>query len=308
MKRINIIVWDNGAGLSRDRDILYDILTDAGFQVTINGYSSCPKKVRHLTYDVNIFIECLHHEWFWHAHVNVLIPNPEWFQDKWHPDLTRLDRVLCKTEDAQKTFDELGCKTEFISFSSVDRLDDKYEKSYEKYFHLAGRSTQKGTRPLIELWSRYPEWPTLTIVQNPETAEVTSVDNIRHIVKYVDDTLLQFYQNVHGVHLCPSESEGYGHYIGEALSCGALTVTTNAPPMNELVTAERGILIDYHASNPKNLGTNYYVDVEDMERKVKQVLSMDISVKKQLGENARKWYEQNNQFFRGRIVEIMENL
>ena len=294
--------------MSRDKDILNEILTDAGFRVTINGHNSFPKNVRHPTYDVNIFIEQLHHEWFRHAHVNVLIPNPEWFQVEWHPDLTRLDIVLCKTKDAQKTFNKLGCKTAFISFSSVDRLDDKYEKSYEKFFHLAGRSVQKGTRQLIELWSRYPEWPALTIIQNPIRANVTVIDNIRHIVEYVDDTLLQSYQNMHGVHLCPSEAEGYGHYIGEALSCGALTLTTNAPPMNELVTTERGVLIDYHASRPKNLGTNYYVDVEDMERKVKQVLSMDISVKKRLGQNARKWFEQNDKFFRGRIVEIMENL
>lgn len=37
------------------------------------------------------------------------------------------------------------------------------------------------------------------------------------------------------VHVCPSSREGFGHYINEARSVGALVVTIAAGPMNELV-------------------------------------------------------------------------
>ena len=59
----------------------------------------------------------------------------------------------------------------------------------------------------------------------------------------LDDAALRTLQNSHRFHLCLSEAEGWGHYIAEALSVGAITLTCDAAPMNELVTAERGLLV-----------------------------------------------------------------
>jgi hypothetical protein len=38
--------------------------------------------------------------------------------------------------------------------------------------------------------------------------------------------------------------EGYGHYINEGRSVGAVVVTTDYPPMNELVSERDGFLIN----------------------------------------------------------------
>jgi hypothetical protein len=46
-----------------------------------------------------------------------------------------------------------------------------------------------------------------------------------------------------GLHLCPSEREGFGHYIFGPMSIGAIVVTANAPPMNELVDSSCGVLV-----------------------------------------------------------------
>jgi multisubunit Na+/H+ antiporter MnhB subunit len=40
-----------------------------------------------------------------------------------------------------------------------------------------------------------------------------------------------------------SEREGFGHYINEARAVGAFVISTDHPPMNELVTPERGALV-----------------------------------------------------------------
>jgi hypothetical protein len=50
-------------------------------------------------------------------------------------------------------------------------------------------------------------------------------------------------QQSSGVHLCPSREEGFGHYINEARALGALVMTTNWAPMNELVQDHFGVLI-----------------------------------------------------------------
>lgn len=43
-------------------------------------------------------------------------------------------------------------------------------------------------------------------------------------------------QAEHPIHVCASEREGFGHYINEARAAGALVVSTDHPPMNELIT------------------------------------------------------------------------
>lgn len=45
------------------------------------------------------------------------------------------------------------------------------------------------------------------------------------------------------LHVCPSEREGFGHYINEARAAGAVVIAPDHPPMNELVNATTGVLI-----------------------------------------------------------------
>src|SRR5690606_34092893 len=99
-----------------------------------------------------------------------------------------------------------------------------------------------------------------------------SAPNIRHLLERVDDATLRTLQNSNAIHLCPSEAEGFGHCIAEAMSCGAVTLTTDAPPMNELITPERGVLVNYNRTTKQRSGANYYVDPVDLERKIHDIL------------------------------------
>ena len=334
MKRINIITTGSKSGLGRDVQILATILKQAGFSVTVYilGERTLAHKIQRITtyvnrfasytlkskppYDINLFLEYVEPSWFPYARVNCLIPNQEWFREDWYPYLEQFDYILCKTKFAQNIFGKLGCKTEFISFTSIDCFNEKYPKDYDAFIHLAS-SWQKGTKTILEVWQRHPEWPRLTIKQkknpsakiassNPSSAIAAS--NIEYITKYLDDEVLCQYQNSHGIHLCPSEAEGFGHYIVEAMSCKAVTLTTNAPPMNQVITPNRGILVDYHSSKNQRLGINYYVDPQSLEQKINEILGMDYNSKKELGENARDWYQENDRFFRHQLIEVLGNL
>ena len=88
--------------------------------------------------------------------------------------------------------------------------------------------------------ARWREWS-----QRHERRQQFTERNINYFAKYVDDDELRLVQNRHGVHLCPSEAEGFGHTLVEAMSCGAVVITTDGPPMNEMVTPDRGALVRY---------------------------------------------------------------
>jgi hypothetical protein len=334
MKRINIVAWHNGGGLSRDIDILCSALHGGNYEIFLNGapLEQAPvrrqrfvhrasilahvwRHRRQLTaapYDVNLFLEDISPIFFKYARANAFIPNPEWFRKYQHRYLAGIDVVLCKSSGAQEIFTALGSLTRFISFTSEDKLDRSSDgMKHNGFLHIAGRSWQKGTRPLIDLWLQHPEWPLLTVVQNAKTysqSRVKPVDapNISHVLERISDAALRNLQNTIGVHLCPSEAEGFGHIIAEAMSCRALTLTTNAPPMNELITPDRGFLVNYHKTRRQRSGVNYYVDPVDLERKIDEIIRMDQASIQGMGERARAWYEDNDRFYRTQLVEVLE--
>jgi glycosyltransferase involved in cell wall biosynthesis len=328
MKRINIVIWDNGGGLSTHLGILLDVLGDAGFRVTVNGHPPVPMPLRRVgtavrrnllrrvlkrrLYDVNLFVESVVPAYLPQAAVNFLLPHPEWFRDDQHQYLPQVDRVLCLTQDGVDAFSRLGAPTELVGFTSPDRWDRNVPKAGGSFLHIAGRSEQKGTRALLDVWLRHPEWPRLTVVQREVTSsgvkiEAVRAPNLDHILHRVDDAELRRYQSAAPVALCPSEAEGFGHCIVEAMSCGSLTLTTDAPPMNELVSPERGVLVGYTHSEPQRLGTVYHVDRDDLEAKIDRVVRMDPGAQAELGRRARAWYEENDRRFRQRFVEVLRD-
>jgi len=344
MKRINIVAWHNGGGLSRDIDILCQALQGSDYTISLNGavLHKAPMRRQRIVhrasnvmhrwlhhkamtaspYDVNVFLEDIGPGFFKYARVNAFIPNPEWFKDYQQRYLAGIDVVLCKTRSAQDTFQARGGHTRFISFTSEDRRSAPRDGAQrdgarrdntrqEGFLHVAGRSWQKGTKALFDAWLRHPEWPLLTVVQNARNysqlpVKTITAPNIRHVLERLDDASLKSLQNTIAHHLCPSEAEGFGHCINEAMSCGAVILTTNAPPMNELITAERGILVDYNRASPQRAGMNYFVDPVDLKHKIDTIIAMDAAAKQRLGERARAWYEENDRLFRTQLVTALD--
>jgi len=309
---INIIARTNGVGLDRDVDLIHDTLTTAGFDVTIShcrGISPLrsifPGKAQ---FDTNIFLERAFPRWFGSARQNLLIPNQERFPIRHLKHLKHIDRILCKSRHAEDIFSGLAYPTQYIGFTSSDLLDDSIQPDYQSFFHLAGKSTLKGTETILNLWKKHPEWPQLTIVQCKENAPSNTPGNVRLITDYIPHEEIKQHLNSHGVHLCTSLSEGWGHYIVEAMSCRAVVVSTDAPPMNELITPARGITVPYHHSEPRHLGTNFHVDPDKLEQLIKELLLMPVEQKAALGNHARTWFEQNDADFRSTLPRIIKEI
>lgn len=308
---INIIARTNGVGLDQDVDLIHAALTAQGMQVTVSHCRARAAWKRWLPskpkFDANIFLERVFPRWFGTAKYNLLIPNQERFPKRHIPNLKRIDHVLCKSRHAEEIFAPLS-STRFIGFSSQDRLDRSACMDYQSYFHLAGRSTLKGTEILLDVWAKHPEWPTLTVIQCADNAPQSTASNVQLITEYVTNDTLKKHLNSHGVHLCPSLSEGWGHYIVEAMSTKAVVLTTDAPPMNELITQGRGVLVPYHRTEPRHLGTNYFVDPDKLEKQLTALIHAPSDTKQKLGVAARSWFESNQQKFSTNLPRTVREL
>lgn len=325
--RVNLVGWNNGVGLTRDLRLLEDALRACGHEVHVTAIGRGklrkwfrPPLVRARTglrrllgrppaYDVNVMLEHVRAEDLGSARVNLFIPNPEWCQPGDVALLPRLDGVLAKTRHAQRLFEAEGAATAFIGFTSEDRLDASVQRE-ARFFHLAGRSSNKGTSALLDLWCRHPEWPRLTVVQSPRTARPLDPPpaNVEHRIDYVDDAALRHLQNACRFHVCCSETEGFGHYLVEAMSVGAVVLTTDAEPMNELVDAGRGVCIPAGRTGRQQLATTYYVDEAALEQAIERLLATDGATLDALGRAARRWYVENDAAFAGRLDAALSAL
>jgi len=327
MIRVNLIARDNGFGLSRNLHLLGGALNNAGCEVTVSGIGRGalrkvlnPAKQRAQTlvrrfagrdaerWDINLMLERVRPEYLAAARRNVLMPHPEWFDERDRAWLPRLDRAFVLTLHAIPIFEALGLRADYTGFTSEDRLDAAVPRE-RKFFHLAGRSSNKGTDTLLATWRRHPEWPRLTVLQSPRVARaVLNAPNIEHRIDYISDAELKRIQNAHRFHLCPSETEGFGHYLVEAMGVGAVVVTLDAPPMNEMVTPERGALVAYSRTGRQSLATTYFYDGDALESVIERLLATPDAELERMGSAARAWFEHNDRAFRIRIGESVRAL
>ncbi|MES2997369.1 MAG: glycosyltransferase [Verrucomicrobiota bacterium] len=300
MKKCWIIGRRNGVGLEQDSALISQAL--AGCEVrtfTPREWKTALNPFRQA--DAIIHLERVFPLWQLKRGTHFLIPNQERFPLRHLGRLKTIDHILCKSRHALEIFSNLHPSARFIGFTSRDRGNDGSPPDYTRFFHLAGRSTLKNTGLLFELWRKHPEWPVLTVVQDPRNAPATVPTNVNLVSRYLPDEELRSLQASHGIHLCPSLSEGWGHYIVEAMSCRAVTVVTDAPPMNELVGPDRGILVPFHRDEPRNLGRNFHVDPAALESAVMQLINASETEKQELGNAARKWFETNDESFAGAL-------
>jgi hypothetical protein len=334
--KVRVIGKANGVGLSRDFELLAAALRSSGCEVTLQGCERRDRKLRRnvftrlvararglrgggpdAPYDVNLMLEHMWPQFLHQASRNVLVPNPEWFDRRDVAFLGAAQWIWAKTELAERLFAARDCRAVRIGFDSCDRLDLAVARE-NKFLHLAGRSPLKGTARLYALWRRHPEWPQLTIVQDTEVvATVTrgggalgvgEPANIRVESRFLSDEALRILQNSHRFHLCTSEAEGWGHYIVEAMSVGAVTLTCDAPPMNELIDPTRGVLLAAHSGERHNLVSLSLFDEAALEAAVTRVLAMSRAECEVMGAAARAWFLANKQGFFGRVQQALEEL
>jgi glycosyltransferase involved in cell wall biosynthesis len=329
-RRVQLIARDNGAGLSRDLRLLEGILKNFGYRVVVlrlGHHGRLSHRLRRLgvrawrlvagwccgkpngRFDLNLMIEQVRVEYLGQAHRNVLLPHPEWFNQASRDALPGIDRVLAKTRHAERLFRALGCDTEWVGFLGADHRRVGEQHRRREFLHAPGVSNNKGSDRLLALWDRHPEWPRLNLVwrRKQESAPVVPA-NVNWLTHYVAQDELLTLQNDTLFHLCPSQTEGYGHYLAESVSTGNVVITTDAEPMNELVTAGRGLLVAAHAVGTQDLATLFDFDEAAMEAAIERCIAMDDAEAMRLGTAARAWYDDNRTGFLKRFRHALDRV
>ena len=327
--RVRLIGKANGVGLSRDFDLLEAALRACGCEVQQQPCDKPERRRRrslltrmvsrvrllsvadkNLKADLNVMLEHVWPQFLHEARYNVMVPNPEWFDRRDAALLPRMDRIWTKTDFSDRIFVARGCHTVRIGFDSEDRFQADITR-LPQFLHLAGRSELKGTPRLLALWLRHPEWPLLTLVQDASVDKSPLhrlADNIVYENQYLDDAALRRLQNSHRYHLCLSEAEGWGHYIAEAMSVGAVTFTSDAAPMNELVTSGRGVLITATQGGQHNLARLALFDDRALEEAITRLRTLTHTQLESIGSEARHWFLANKKDFPARLQRALADI
>jgi len=224
---------------------------------------------------------------------------------------------------------ELKYKILYTNFTSDIKIDDiektydiekiyDIEKTYDKYVHIAGRSPYKNTHLVLKTYINNPHLPHITILctnntctiglTNDEILNITSnkYKNITFINTFVDN--ITNYYKFYGIHVCPSSSEGWGHYLNEARAYSNVIITTNHPPMNEMIDNESGVLIDvYNDDYIGSIGAiNVRFDISNLCQAIINVENMSIETKRTLGTNAYHKYLKDTEYFKGSMDKLQK--
>jgi hypothetical protein len=132
------------------------------------------------------------------------------------------------------------------------------------------------------------------------------------LTEHLDEKEYNYFAQRAGVRVQPSILEGYGHTVNEGRCNGSLTITTDAVPMNELITNKKCLIAvgrttpSYEIFRPfKNLykymfrgnSVASFIDKNDFKKKIEQIIAMSDEEKNKIATEQRQQFVEDTQFF-----------
>ena len=288
----------NGLGLQRDAELLKRLIESMGHQVVLTQHTN-----RHsVPCDVNIFLELVAPLHFPYARENWFFPNSEWFLSEWNSSLSRMNLILCKTKDCQEIWvKKVGNRAVYVGFEANDFFDPRIPRQ-KSFLHLAGGSSTKNTAAVVSSW-RFP-YPLTVVSYGGEVKVPRNVPNVR-VMNRISEQAVRILLNENQYHIMPSMYEGYGHSLHESLGCGAVLITTDAPPMNEFTGVSKDLLVPVAHKEPRMEAYLYKVNATDVARSVLRALDMPDDLVKRISTAARDGFVQDRLSFRAELAKIV---
>jgi hypothetical protein len=316
---VDIFVPSRSKGLLNDANVLRDaigklhtriivyplIATEMSIEVNNARFNFQPMS------NVAVFIETLfEHNNLQHYARRILIPNIEWLSesdcniaealitDFWHKSKFSLDSLTKMYPKKNHLY--LGFTSQKFKANALD---------YNKFAHFPGKSKYRHSQDIVDIWLKNIHLPPLTYqgynlgISLPFWINVNK--NLRLHLGALGDEQYENEFTKHGVHICTSQMEGFGHYINEARSIGALILALDAPPMNELIDQRSGVLIPVSKKVPHLKGFRYIATPNAIQQRIMEVTEMLPNERAALGANAKDRFEKEQALFLKNLRNII---
>ncbi|KAG7377144.1 hypothetical protein PHYPSEUDO_012079 [Phytophthora pseudosyringae] len=266
----------------------------------------------------------------------------------------RVDAVLCKThicfDRVTKWYEQEGnprhAEVFYTKHTSSDQAQFARKRLGEqaiapkdfaevKFLHTPGTSIWKGTRAVLDCWTSTKGLPPLDVyigesaynyMMPPQFQKRLNVSRspVNIHLGMVERSEFTKITAEAAFLMCPSRSEGYGHYINQARASGAVVVTTDAAPMNELIPSrEVGVLVQarHQKDDRMLLGGKYkgehglknvngllasFSSYQLCQTVLAMVKSTTPEQRKAMGANARRQYHEDTKVFAQAMQELRE--
>lgn len=230
---------------------------------------------------------------------------------------TILCQLKCTYNMLLSRFPNTNKTIHYTGFTSLNRFKDGVQKDFKKFLHNAGKSQAKGTEFVIQAWRQNPHWPTLTLIARPELLNyykqlrIETIQNIEVISDHISEEDLIDIINSHGVHVCPSRFEGWGHYVYEGMSTGAIIVYTKSEIFSDILTdGVNGFAVNATQNGYAVFGDycpSYDIDVDNLVTKINFILNSSQSDLEKISNNARSSFLLNDDEFKQQLVKLITN-
>jgi hypothetical protein len=319
MTRVNVILWKHRGGQVAGADIVQKLLQSVGCETRLIITSQDQPDERYRA-DVNLFSSELHPDWLKLAKKNVLLANHEQDarQSSQPPSdrcslekaeqvehLRRVDTIFAKSRYAERLYRDFGLPATYVGFTSRDRLLPEVERSDREWLFLIGDNHRNKDCPTVmNVWRADPTLPLLHVVtsRGPRDTPFPALPNVQYHLQHLSDDETRRLQNRCRVHVCATRMEGWSHAIVEGMSCGAVVMTTDAPPMNEHIDGRTGVLFAAESRSPHNLDYVHKISPSALSGAARGVMAMPDEMKRRIGANARAYFERAAREFPERFL------
>ncbi len=252
----------------------------------------------HPDQDAIFFLERVYSfDWPFAKAKRILIPNVEYVNPQTAALLPSIDMCWHKTRFSYAQFMQHmpHAQHSYMGFTSVDPASRV--SRYDSFAHFRGKALGRHSEEIINVWKRNPDFPLLKYHFYQDSVGAFSFDewlvcrNMAIQAGKMEPAKYTAELASAGFHLCTSGSEGFGHYINEARAMAAIPIILNAPPMNELVDEECGVLVEPLHSIERSFSRHFFTNEEEIQKAIRRALELSDTERRLRGEKARRRFE-----------------